>query len=140
MVPDERHAREEIDRLLGLANWSVQDLKAANIHALRGVAISSHYGLARPVLNSNAFSPIDASEYLSLSRAKEFLLEVLAFEENFGVLLGNCLDLEKAFNDLATEYIVRQDYGHHHAGEMVNSYVFADFAGLVQIRAVALRT
>jgi hypothetical protein len=39
MVPDERHAREEIDRLLGLAGWSVQDLKAANIHASRGVAI-----------------------------------------------------------------------------------------------------
>jgi hypothetical protein len=127
----------------------------------------THYGLARPILNSNLFLPIDASEYLWLSRPKEFLLEVLAFEENLDVLLGNYLDLEKAFNDLATEYIVRLDYGHqsrsdsrvlanrliqnlpaacrlyldhgaHHAGEMVNSYVFADSARLVQIRAVAL--
>ena len=39
MVPNEREARADIDRLLTLAGWSVQDLKAANIHASRGVAI-----------------------------------------------------------------------------------------------------
>ena len=39
MVPDERNARAEIDRLLSLAGWSVQDLKAADIHGSRGVAL-----------------------------------------------------------------------------------------------------
>jgi len=39
MVPDERDARAEIDRLLNAAGWSVQDFDEANIHASRGVAI-----------------------------------------------------------------------------------------------------
>jgi type I restriction enzyme, R subunit len=39
MGPDERDARAEIDRLLSAAGWSVEDLKAANIHASRGVAL-----------------------------------------------------------------------------------------------------
>lgn len=36
--PEER-ARAEIDRLLQAAGWSVQDVKAANIHAAQGVAL-----------------------------------------------------------------------------------------------------
>lgn len=36
--PEER-ARAEIDRLLEAAGWSVQDVKAANIHATQGVAL-----------------------------------------------------------------------------------------------------
>ena len=35
----EQKARIEIDRLLGLAGWSVQSMDQANIHAARGVAI-----------------------------------------------------------------------------------------------------
>jgi len=35
----EQESRETIDRMLELANWSVQDFKKANIHAKRGVAI-----------------------------------------------------------------------------------------------------
>ena len=35
----EQKARIEIDRLLGLAGWSVQDVKDANIHASQGVAL-----------------------------------------------------------------------------------------------------
>ncbi len=35
----ERQARAEIDRLLAAAGWDVQDFKAADIHAARGVAI-----------------------------------------------------------------------------------------------------
>jgi len=35
----EQSAREEIDRLLGLAGWHVQDADKASIHAARGVAI-----------------------------------------------------------------------------------------------------
>jgi type I restriction enzyme R subunit len=35
----EERARLEIDRLLSAAGWAVQDLKAANLHAARGVAI-----------------------------------------------------------------------------------------------------
>lgn len=39
-MPDpEQQAREEIDRLLGAAGWAVQDFKAADIHAARGVAL-----------------------------------------------------------------------------------------------------
>ncbi len=34
----EQHARAEIDRLLAAAGWLVQDVKAADIHAGRGVA------------------------------------------------------------------------------------------------------
>ncbi|MFA7280493.1 MAG: type I restriction-modification enzyme R subunit C-terminal domain-containing protein [Sterolibacterium sp.] len=37
--PAEQKARENIDRLLRLAGWSVHDLAQANIHASRGVAI-----------------------------------------------------------------------------------------------------
>ncbi|HZR03688.1 MAG TPA: hypothetical protein VFA81_11005 [Burkholderiales bacterium] len=39
MVPSEDDAREEIDRLLCSAGWSVVDYKQADIHASRGVAI-----------------------------------------------------------------------------------------------------
>lgn len=35
----EQEAREVIDRLLNLAGWAVQDVKCANIHARRGVAL-----------------------------------------------------------------------------------------------------
>jgi type I restriction enzyme R subunit len=35
----EQRARAEIDRLLTAAGWTVQDLKAADIHAARGVAL-----------------------------------------------------------------------------------------------------
>ncbi|MCJ7786449.1 MAG: type I restriction endonuclease [Desulfobacterales bacterium] len=35
----EQEARETIDHILELADWSVQDFKNANIHAKRGVAI-----------------------------------------------------------------------------------------------------
>jgi type I restriction enzyme R subunit len=38
MNPEER-AQESIDRLLTAAGWAVQDFKAADIHAARGVAI-----------------------------------------------------------------------------------------------------
>lgn len=38
MIP-EQLARQEIDRLLTAAGWSVQDFKAANVHAARGVAL-----------------------------------------------------------------------------------------------------
>lgn len=40
MKQPESHAREDIDRLLQAAGWSLQDYRAANIHASRGVAIS----------------------------------------------------------------------------------------------------
>ena len=39
MVNPEQQARIAIDQLLTAAGWSVQDFKAANIHAARGVAI-----------------------------------------------------------------------------------------------------
>ncbi len=39
MATAEQRARENIDRLLTAAGWSVQDFKQANIHAARGVAI-----------------------------------------------------------------------------------------------------
>jgi len=39
MASPEERARQEIDRLLAAAGWAVQDFKAANIHAARGVAI-----------------------------------------------------------------------------------------------------
>ncbi|HRY90601.1 MAG TPA: DEAD/DEAH box helicase family protein, partial [Rubrivivax sp.] len=39
MSPPEQLARAEIDRLLAAAGWAVQDFKAADIHAARGVAI-----------------------------------------------------------------------------------------------------
>ena len=35
----EQQARKRIDELLVAAGWSVQDVKAADIHAARGVAI-----------------------------------------------------------------------------------------------------
>jgi type I restriction enzyme R subunit len=35
----EQQARAEIDRLLAAAGWAVQDVKSANIHAARGVAL-----------------------------------------------------------------------------------------------------
>ena len=35
----EQLARREIDRLLALAGWAVQDFKAADLHAARGVAL-----------------------------------------------------------------------------------------------------
>ena len=40
-VPEtpEQNACIQIDSLLGLAGWSVQDVKDANIHASRGVAL-----------------------------------------------------------------------------------------------------
>ncbi len=38
MTPEEQ-SRQEIDRLLTAAGWAVQDFKAANIHAARGVAL-----------------------------------------------------------------------------------------------------
>lgn len=50
MSPEER-AREEIDRLLTAAGWTVADVSKADIHAGRGVAIrefplSSGFGSA----------------------------------------------------------------------------------------------
>jgi len=38
MNPEER-ARQSIDRLLTAAGWAVQDFKAADLHAARGVAL-----------------------------------------------------------------------------------------------------
>ena len=35
----EAKAREQIDKLLTAAGWAVQDIKDANIHAARGVAL-----------------------------------------------------------------------------------------------------
>ncbi len=35
----EQTARTEIDRLLQVAGWTVQDVSAVNLHAARGVAI-----------------------------------------------------------------------------------------------------
>ena len=39
MPTAEQPARQEIDRLLAAAGWAVQDFKAADIHAARGVAL-----------------------------------------------------------------------------------------------------
>lgn len=39
MVSPEQQARAEIDRLLAAAGWQVQHLKAADLHAARGVAL-----------------------------------------------------------------------------------------------------
>jgi len=39
MAPDERDARAEIDRLLGLARWSVQNVDQADLRAGRGIAL-----------------------------------------------------------------------------------------------------
>ena len=39
MVSPEQQARAEIDRLLAAAGWAVQDVKAADLHAARGVAL-----------------------------------------------------------------------------------------------------
>jgi type I site-specific restriction endonuclease len=38
-VNPEQQARQEIDRLLGLAGWAVQSVDTVNLHAARGVAI-----------------------------------------------------------------------------------------------------
>ncbi len=38
MNPEER-ARQQIDRLRTAAGWAIQDFKAADIHAARGVAL-----------------------------------------------------------------------------------------------------
>ena len=35
----EQEARETIDKMLDLSGWDVQDLRAANIHAKKGVVI-----------------------------------------------------------------------------------------------------
>lgn len=39
MTPPEQRARQEIDRLLTAAGWAVQDFKAADLSAARGVAL-----------------------------------------------------------------------------------------------------
>ncbi len=39
MPTPEEQARQQIDRLLAAAGWAVQDVKVADIHAARGVAI-----------------------------------------------------------------------------------------------------
>ena len=39
MVSPEQQARAQIDRLLAAAGWAVQDFKAADLHAARGVAL-----------------------------------------------------------------------------------------------------
>jgi type I restriction enzyme R subunit len=42
MATAEQRARANIDKLLEQAGWSVQDVKAANLLAARGVAPSEH--------------------------------------------------------------------------------------------------
>jgi type I restriction enzyme, R subunit len=42
MVTPEAAAREKIDEALGLAGWAVQDAKATNLGAARGVAIREY--------------------------------------------------------------------------------------------------
>lgn len=39
MLTPEQHARHTIDQLLTAAGWAVQDFKAANLQAARGVAL-----------------------------------------------------------------------------------------------------
>ena len=39
MAQPETEARREIDRLLRAAGWAVQDYRAANVRAARGVAL-----------------------------------------------------------------------------------------------------
>jgi hypothetical protein len=39
MLTPEQQARVAIDQLLSAAGWAVQDLKAAHVHAARGVAV-----------------------------------------------------------------------------------------------------
>jgi hypothetical protein len=40
MLPPEQQARAAIDQLLTAAGWAVQDVKAAHVHAARGVDLS----------------------------------------------------------------------------------------------------
>ena len=50
-MPPEQQARANIDRLLELAGWSVQDVAALNVHAARGVAVREF-----PLLHGHGFA------------------------------------------------------------------------------------
>ena len=47
----EQRARAKIDRLLGQAGWSVQDMSALNVHASRGVAVREF-----PLMHGHGFA------------------------------------------------------------------------------------
>jgi len=54
-LPEEQ-ARQNVDRLLTAAGWAVQDFKAADIHATRGVAICELVlGAAAALLDSQLY-------------------------------------------------------------------------------------
>lgn len=55
LTPEQR-ARQEIDKLLKAAGWAVQDYKAMNLAAARGVAVRPCGVVRRPPTGSAAHS------------------------------------------------------------------------------------
>jgi hypothetical protein len=87
---------------------------------------SSTFGFARTVLESTVFLEIAADEYSALLAAKDFVLEVLSFEEKFDLVVSNHIELEKTLNDVAAEHMVRQEYDYdsmHDVRVLINQRV-----------------
>jgi hypothetical protein len=69
------------------------------------------YGLTRDVIGARVFVDLAEGEYRAISSARELVQEVLSLEEKFDVLVSNYLEFEKTLNDMATDHMVRSDYG-----------------------------
>lgn len=69
------------------------------------------YGIGRLVLASNTFLPISQGEFEQVLTAKSALLEALATEEAFDLLLANFVEFEREMLDLALGNMVYADRG-----------------------------
>lgn len=70
------------------------------------------YGLARQVLNYQAFLPITESQFWEIGAAKDGLLQALFIEEKFDLVIENLLDLESTMLNSAVRgaYLHNQDW------------------------------
>ena len=68
---------------------------------------AKEYGLARAVLDSNAFLPLTDQEANAIADAKRFVIDVTLFEELIDDVVGNFIELEKTLNDVAIDYMIR---------------------------------
>src|SRR5262249_11051867 len=82
-----------------------------NSHA-RPHSMPQRFGLSRCVLGSQAYLPLEESEYKEIVDAKSHLIDALVAEEKFDLLVENYLELEKSLLNVTADQMVlrNQDY------------------------------
>jgi hypothetical protein len=73
----------------------------------RGREMIARYEIRRLTLDAEAALPIDEQTFRSIREAKDSLFRLFQIEEDYDILVGNYLDLEKTLLSLTAESVVR---------------------------------